>query len=516
VNEFASKILDTDFSPLWDDRAWTVGHLWLHVVADIVAGAASALLAAALTFVLVRRHRPPFATAGWLLVVASVCSAGVHLTDASLFWWPCYRLTGVSKALAAASVSGAAIAAWWSVRKVLSMPNATRMNELLQIEIRERERANERLRLVVELAPNAIVIANQNGRIAQVNAQAERYFGYERSELVGQSVDVIVPERMRRGRPGDPFAARVEGPSPAASVDRQLNGLRKDGSEFPIDVGVQPVVTDRNVMMLVAVSDMTAQKASEAALERLADELRQSNTELAQFAYVASHDLKEPLRKVASFCQLLKERYRGKLDADGERYIEYAVDGTRRMQALITALLELSQVGSRDRPLSAVDSTSACDVALENLRTAIDECGADVARGALPVVVGDETQLVQLFQNLVGNAIKFRGPRPSEVRIDAVRRDGEWSFSVRDNGIGIDPTQRDRVFGIFQRLHTREEYPGTGIGLAICKKIVERAGGRIWIESAPGEGTTFQFTMPSPPEQESPSRRRSEALAHAY
>ncbi|MHB8736910.1 MAG: sensor histidine kinase [Terriglobales bacterium] len=236
--------------------------------------------------------------------------------------------------------------------------------------------------------------------------------------------------------------------------------------------------------------------------QRTAEELRRSNRELEQFAYVASHDLREPLRKVRIYLQLLQERYRGRLDEKADRFIAYAVDSAGRMQALVNDLLAFARVGSRGNPARPTDSAAACDQALANLEPAIRESGAVVTRTALPLVRGDAGQLVQLFQNLLGNAVKFRAEKSPAVQVTAERRGSAWRFAVRDNGIGIDPQYRDRLFVLFQRLHSSREYPGTGIGLAICKKIVERHGGEIGVESEPGQGATFWFTLPALEDQQ--------------
>jgi len=225
-------------------------------------------------------------------------------------------------------------------------------------------------------------------------------------------------------------------------------------------------------------------------------ELARSNAELEQFAYVASHDLQEPLRMVRSFVELLQQRYAGQLDAEADEFIGFAVDGAARMQALIRGLLAYSRVDRRTSSPGPVDCDRLVQNALRNLQVAIAEAKAQVTHDPLPTVTGDETQLLQLFQNLLGNAIKFRNEAAPRVHIAAARRGAEWVFSVRDNGIGFDPQYAERIFMIFQRLHTREEYGGTGIGLAVCKKIVECHGGRIWAESAPGQGSTFYFTLP--------------------
>ena len=235
--------------------------------------------------------------------------------------------------------------------------------------------------------------------------------------------------------------------------------------------------------------------------DTLNQELKRSNEELEQFAYVASHDLQEPLRMVSSYTQLLADRYRDQLDEKARKFIHYAVDGAIRMQRLINDLLSYSRVTTRGGNMKNTDSHAALGIALSNLQKSIEESGALVSNGDLPRVRADESQLAQLFQNLIGNAVKFHGETLPRVHVEAEPDNRFWRFSVRDNGIGIDPQHRDRIFIIFQRLHSREQYEGTGIGLALCKRIVERHGGRIWIESTPGEGTTFYFTLPKTNEE---------------
>ncbi len=231
-------------------------------------------------------------------------------------------------------------------------------------------------------------------------------------------------------------------------------------------------------------------------LAKRAQELDRSNIELQQFAYVASHDLQEPLRMVASFTQLLARRYKDKLDDDAREFINYAVDGAMRMQTLITDLLSFSRVGTQGRPFEMTNCDAILDRVLMNLKISIEETGAQVTRDTLPQLMADGQQIGQLLQNLVANAIKFRGENTPHVRISAACDGQAWTICVRDNGIGFPIEHLDRIFVIFQRLHTKTEYPGTGIGLSLCKKIVERHGGRIWAESSPGDGSAFYFTMP--------------------
>jgi light-regulated signal transduction histidine kinase (bacteriophytochrome) len=225
-------------------------------------------------------------------------------------------------------------------------------------------------------------------------------------------------------------------------------------------------------------------------------DLERSNRELEQFAYVASHDLQEPLRMVGSFTQLLDQRYGDRLDDDGREFITYAVEGAHRMQELIQSLLHYSRVGSRGPQLAQTHCQAVLDGVLSHQRAAIEESGATLTVGPLPELPADATQLGHLFQHLILNAIKFRSDRPLAIEVSAAEEDGEWHFAVRDNGIGIDPQYAERIFTLFQRLHPRDRYPGTGIGLAVCKKIVQQHGGRIWVESQPGHGATFHFTLP--------------------
>lgn len=256
-------------------------------------------------------------------------------------------------------------------------------------------------------------------------------------------------------------------------------------------------LADGSVLWHGFITDITRRKQVEAEMERYARELERSNHELGQFAYVASHDLQEPLRMVASYAQLFAERYHAVVDEQGSRYIGYMVEGAQRMQQLVRDLLDYARVDSQGKPLVPIDSAAVLAEVRHDLQAALGECNGVIEHGALPWVRADRGQLRQLLQNLIGNALKFRGSTPPRVRIAAVRADAAWLLSVVDNGIGIEPQYHDRVFQMFQRLHERDRYPGSGIGLTIARKIVERHGGRIWVESVPGAGTTFHFTLPA-------------------
>jgi len=351
-------------------------------------------------------------------------------------------------------------------------------------------------RALLEAAPDAMVVVDQAGDIVLLNMQAEKQFGYRRDELLGKKVKSIIPEGFAERLLADDLRSVEDALAQQIGTGIELIGLRKDGSEFPLELMLSPLGSGDEVLVTAAIRDITARKRAEEHLLEKMEELNRSNEELGQFAYIVSHDLQEPLRMVASYTTLLSRRYKGKLDVDADEFIGFAVDGASRMQRLIQDLLAYSRVGSAGKELSETSSEDALQRTLFILRSVIEESRAVVTHDPLPVVFADEMQLTQLFQNLIGNAIKFQRAGIPQVHI-AASRSGEtqWKFSVKDNGLGIDPKYFERIFGMFQRLHKREEFAGTGIGLAICKKIVDRHGGRISVESEPGHGSTFHFFL---------------------
>src|SRR5580704_10924867 len=353
-----------------------------------------------------------------------------------------------------------------------------------------------RYRGLLEAAPDAMVVVNQSGEIVLLNVQAEKQFGYRRDELLGQKVTNIIPVGFAERLIADGLRSAEDALAQQIGTGIELIARRKDGGEFPIEIMLSPLQSAEGTLVTAAIRDISVRKKAAVVLLQKVDELARSNEELGQFAYIASHDLQEPLRMVASYTQLLSRRYKGKLDANADEFIAFAVDGSNRMQQLIQDLLAYSRVGTKGSELLDTSSEKALGQALENLRGAIRESGALVTHDPLPTVLADRSQLAQLFQNLVGNAIKYQEGGTPQVHVSAARNGGKkWEFSVRDNGLGIDPQYFERIFGMFQRLHKREEFAGTGIGLAICKKIVERHGGSISVESRPGQGSTFRFAL---------------------
>lgn len=386
--------------------------------------------------------------------------------------------------------TGRVVAVLWVTRDV-TVPRAA---EALR-------RSEELFHGVVSLASDAIITVDEHQRIVLFNASAEGAFGYLAADVLGRSLDVLLPPGA--GAPpwlaALPAFARDETRPGGTAERREVVGRRRGGEEFPAEVAISRSTVDGAVRHTAIVRDVSAQRRLDAALRAAADELARSNAELEQFASVASHDLQEPLRMVSSYTQLLANRYGGQLDARADTYIGYAVDGARRMQVLIDDLLTLSRVGKGGRPAVAVDVGAVVGATLATLVDTVRVTGARVRVGPLPAVLGDAGQLGQLFQNLLGNALKFARPGcPPEVAVTAGAplAGGMQPFAVCDRGIGLEARHAERIFTMFQRLHTREAYPGTGIGLAICKKIVERHGGRIWVESVVGQGTTCHFTLP--------------------
>jgi len=347
--------------------------------------------------------------------------------------------------------------------------------------------------------------------------------------------DTIIPPKHKTAHLAGFSRFLSTGEGPLLNRRIEVSALHRNGAEFPLELTIRPVrlpdgyifaafardITERNRAaqeLLQAQADLekrVKQRTKEVSksnaalrreikqgtkmqemLTRHAVELRRSNAELEQFAYVASHDLKEPLRMVTSYLELIERRYKEKLDKDADEFIGFAVDGAERMRNQIDGLLAYSRVGTGPASFEPVDCETLLDRAVKDLARVVTETGAKITHNRLPTVKADAIQLTQLFENLIANAIKFCNGATPEVQISAKRKPGEWQFAVRDNGIGIEPQYAERIFVLFQRLHNRSKYPGTGIGLAICKKIVERHGGRIWVESQPGKGSTFYFTVP--------------------
>jgi PAS domain S-box-containing protein len=377
---------------------------------------------------------------------------------------------------------------WFNARSV----NCTDQNRRQAEEaLRESE---ERFRLLFAQAAVGIKRLDSQGRILEINDKLCDILGYSREEALQLSLaNITHPEDLanEQAELGRLLAGEINN----YMVEKRC--LQKNGSIIWVRVTSSlPSTADRPAEWWISVvEDITRRKQAEAALRQMTEELARSNKDLEQFAYIASHDLQEPLRAVAGFMGILKKQYKDKLDADALDYIDQAVEGAERMKALINDLLTYSRVGTRGEALKLISMKTAFDAAINNLQMAIGESKAVVTHDSLPNVIADALQMTQLLQNLISNAIKFNGKGLPEIHIMVRHEDQYWVFGVRDNGIGIESQYFERIFLIFQRLHTRNQYSGTGIGLALCKKIIERHNGKIWVESAPGSGSTFYFTI---------------------
>ena len=380
-----------------------------------------------------------------------------------------------------------------------------KVNEELRGEIRDRYRAEEAMRAseskyreLVQNANSIILRMDPQGEITFFNEFAQRFLGYTEAEILGRNiVSTIVPATDTAGHDLAAMIAEI-GKHPERFTNNENENMRRNGDRVWIAWTNKGIVDEQGAIteILCIGNDITERKQAEALLAKKTAELERSNADLEQFAYIVSHDLQAPLTVIGGFAELLAKRSEGKLDSKAEGFITQIQEGARRQQHLINDLLEYSRVTTKGKEFTAVDCNTLLQQVLTDLSLLIQEKGAVITHDPLPTVMADASQLGRVFQNLIGNALKFCREGTLQVEIGAVPGDREWQFWVRDNGIGIAPKDFDRIFMMFERLHDRSEYPGTGIGLAICQKIVERHGGRIWVESEPGKGSTFYFTIP--------------------
>jgi PAS domain S-box-containing protein len=368
--------------------------------------------------------------------------------------------------------------------------------------------SERRTRLIIENSLDAFIAIDSDGIITDWNLQAEKQFGWSRKQVIGKMVaEVIVPSRFRDKHVLDKNQLFSVAKGRFMNRRREMYVLKRTGEEFPVEIGVFPIRDPDGVMYCAFVSDITERKLIEEKTRELNEELERrvqerthdlitSNEELEQFAKIASHDLQEPLRAIQGFVSLLEKRFKGQLGQEGDEFIGFIIDGTSRMQQLIQSVLLHSSIKTEEHMESLTAVGPVIDEVLTNLRAAIIESGAEFDVEELPAVAVERTQLIQLFQNLISNSIKYRNG-PPRITISAELSVDRWLFTLRDNGIGVDPKYAERIFDMFARLHGKTEYSGTGIGLAICKKIVLAHGGKIWMESEVGQGSIFYFSLPA-------------------
>ncbi len=362
-------------------------------------------------------------------------------------------------------------------------------------DITDQKKANEQFRLVVESAPNAIILVSENGEISLVNKQTENLFGYARGELIGEKIEILLPTKLKESHPHLRNMFFKTPQSRSMGAGRDLYARRKDGSEIPIEIGLNPIEMSNGKQVLVSLIDISERKKIENAFHLHAKKIEEKNNELEQFTYIASHDLQEPLNTMISFIDLLGDDADNPLTEDQKQSFQFIQSASYRMKNLIKGLLDYSRLGKKSESRK-ISTRLLVESVCSDLDFLIKKSNAKVNFDELPTLEVYDIELRLLFQNLISNAIKFVAPGVEpEVAISAKKKKGIWTFSIKDNGIGIDPKYNEKIFIIFQRLHERDKYVGTGIGLAHCRKIVELHNGDIWVDSEVGKGSTFNFTI---------------------
>ena len=507
MENLSHSLGSSDFMPHGYCFLWTPELVWTHVISDLIIATSYFSIPVALWYFAQKRPDVPFRWVFVLFGIFVMACGSTHLFSIWNIWQADYWPEAGMKVVTAAASLFTAIMLWPLLPRALAMPNR---QQLAEAETKAQAAALY-ARSLIEASLDPLVTISAEGKVTDVNKASEQITGVTRERLIGSDFSdyFTEPEKARAGYKqvfsdgfvtDYPLAIRHRSGG-VTHVLYNASVYRNEAGEVQgVFAAARDITKQREAEAALRVEAEERRKASDA-LEASARDLARSNAELEQFAYVASHDLQEPLRMVVGYVQLLEKRLADKLDVDTREFMGFAVDGALHMQNLIQDILAYSRVSSKGQPLAPVDSAAALKEALDQLASRIAETGAEVNAQSLPIVMADRTQLVQLFQNLIGNAIKFCMDRAPRIRVEAAQEAGRWRFSVTDNGIGITPEYRGQLFVIFKRLHTRREYPGTGIGLAICKRIVERHGGEIGIESAPDGGSVFWFTLP---EEESP------------
>lgn len=387
--------------------------------------------------------------------------------------------------------------------KSVELNNELKTNEIiikqkteeLEQSFKKLKNSEQQIQSIFDSAPDAVIVINNESNIIKWNHKAEKLFGWNESEIIGKHLyEYIIPERYREKHKAGMKHYLDTGEGPVLNRDIEIEAINKKANEFSVLLSISPVDIKDEKLFIGFLRDITEKKKNELLIKQKSEELERSNKELEQFAYVASHDLQAPLRMVTSYLQLLEKRYKDKLDKDANDFINFAVDGSNRMRTLIASLLDYSRI-NRVKPFENINLNELLKEVLGDLKTDILTNKAVITIETLPDIFGDKVLIGQLFQNLISNAVKFKGERNPEILISGKKDKDEYLFYVKDNGIGIQKEYAGKLFVIFQRLNIQEQYPGTGIGLAICKKIVERHGGKIWFESEFGKGTTFYFTI---------------------
>lgn len=499
----------TSFMPHGYCFLWQPDILLLHVISDSLIALAYFCIPVALLYFVRKRPDLPFPLV-FLLFGAFILLCGTtHIISIWTLWHPSYYTEGVVKALTAAASLGTLAMTIRLLPTIVAIPGPDQLREtntrlkaanaeLEKLYAESQERGRVRLQAIVDNVLDGIITINERGEVESYNRACETIFGYSAEEVMGQNIKMLMPEPYYSGHDG--YLAHYMKTGEAhiiGTAGREAQGRRKDGSVFPLDLSVSAFTIDGVRHFSGIVRDITTAKQAEEARERLLARLTESNTELERFAYVASHDMQEPLRMVLNFSQIIAKDYEDSLDEEGKEYLKIVGDSALRMREMVHDLLEYARLGREGATIVDVDMAAELEHVKTNLGQLVADTGAVVSSDPLPFVQGNAVQIMRLLQNLIGNAIKYQAPGNTPVvHIGVIAEPGRWHFVIRDNGLGIEPAFIEQVFEPFRRLHTWEAIKGTGLGLAVCKKIVETHGGRIWATSVKSGGSEFHFTLP--------------------
>ena len=481
--ETIDSLFDTSgFPARWQCGTWTTAHGTLHIASDIAIWGAYMAIPATIAFFLMKRRDIPFLAIFWLFAGFIFFCGTTHLLDAFIFWWPAYRFAGLVKFLTAVVSWATVLALIPVIPRALALPRLGLANAKLQEALQAARKSEERLRHVIEAAPNGMVIVDEQGRIVSANSACLSIFGYDGEELVGRPIEDLVPPRHRAAHPGFRAVFRHNPETRAMGRGRDLYGLRKNGTEIPVEIGLNPIESMEGTLVLASIVDITERKQSEQMLARYTADLERSNRELDEFAYVAC------------LAGWIAEDAGAQLPEDSQRHLGQIEQRVVRLQTLLDDLLQFSRAGRRETGLELVDMAALVQDTISLLNP---PPGFQVnTSGNLPQLETFRTPLQQVFQNLIGNAIKHHDRTDGMVEVSALESEDAWTFTVADDGPGIDPAYHDRVFMMFETLRPRDRVEGSGMGLAIIRKLIETYGGQIWLDSKVGNGARFAFTWP--------------------
>jgi len=462
---------------------------------------------ATLAYFIFRKKDVPFLPIFWLFAAFIFSCGTTHLLEAGIFWWPAYRLSGIVKLLTAVVSWATVLALLPVIPKALALPGLTAINAELNQALRASTESEKRFRLVIEAAPNGMVMVGANGSIVLANSACADIFGYEPAEMVGMSIDKLVPERFRGSHPDFRSAYTANPESRPMGHGRDLYGRRKDGSDIPIEIGLNPIDSDEGPLVLASIVDITERKRAEDTLTRYTADLERSNRELDEFAYVASHDLRTPLEGIENLAAWISEDAANHLPEASQRHLSLIQKRAIRLKTLLDDLLQYSRAGRKPEDVEHVSVSGMVEEIISDLNPppgfTID-CPPD-----LPAFMTMKIPLRHILQNLIGNAIKHHDRDDGQIKIRCNEGDTNFHFEVRDNGPGIEKAYHDRIFLMFETLRPRDQVEGSGMGLAIIKKLLDTYGGTIAVESELGSGTTFRFEWPKMPNPEQPAEADS-------